>query len=187
MLMRNFTTFFLIFLLSLTRVLGGCCNDNYWCDGDPIFREQPKVSQAFNSTRVRITWTEDYLHLAKCVDYFYVQFAPSDTYGSPIVDYTFVPVTFERKPSLDDWEEAMEPLVSKYIATFQSEYDKDYIIKVVAVDKGQGWGELEGRAIVEAEPIIFHTGPFMEPLPTPDPLLELEETLRRKYPPSKCR
>ena len=100
-------------------------------------------------------------------------------------DFTFVPVTFQRQ-SLDDWEEAMEPLVSKYIASFESKYDQDYIIKVVAVDKGQGWGELEGRAIVEAEPLVFHTGPLMEPLPTPDPLKELEETLERKYPPDRC-
>ena len=80
----------------------------------------------------------------------------------------------------------MQPLVSRYTATFESEFDKDYIIKVVAVDKGQGWGELEGRAIVEADPLVFHTGPLMEPLPPPDPYAELLETLERTYPSDRC-
>ena len=109
----------------------------------------------------------------------------SDIYRTPLVPYTFVPITL-HKPSLDDWEEAMQPLVSRYTATFESEFDKNYIIKVVAVDKGQGWGELEGRAIVEADPLIFHTGPLMEPLPLPDPYAELQESLERKYPSARC-
>ena len=45
------------------------------------FREQPTVSQAKNSTTVQITWTEDHIDLVKCVDYFYVQYAPSDAQG----------------------------------------------------------------------------------------------------------
>ena len=45
------------------------------------FREQPTVSQDFNSTEVEITWNEDHIDLVKCVDYFYVQYAPSDPQG----------------------------------------------------------------------------------------------------------
>jgi len=46
---------------------------------------------------------------------------------------------------------------------------KDYLIQVVAVDGGAGWGEFEGRAIVEAKPIYYHSRPFMQPPPPPDP------------------
>ena len=53
--------------------------------------------------------------------------------------------------------------------------DRDYVIQVVAVDGGAGWGELEGRAIVEAKPIYYHSRPFMKPLPPPDPLEEIPE------------
>ena len=49
---------------------------------------------------------------------------------------------------------------------------KDYLIQVVAVDGGAGWGEFEGRAIVEAKPIYYHSRPFMQPPPPPDPLDE---------------
>ena len=59
-------------------VKGGCCNENLWCDGDPSFREQPIISQYQNSTQVNITWSEAYVHLVKCVDYFFVQYAPTD-------------------------------------------------------------------------------------------------------------
>ena len=59
-------------------VNGGCCNENLWCDGDPSFREQPIISQWPNSTQVNITWSEAYVHLVKCVDYFFVQYAPAD-------------------------------------------------------------------------------------------------------------
>ena len=40
----------------------------------------------------------------------------------------------------------------------------------VAVDGGAGWGEREGRAIVEAKPIFYHSRPFIEPPLPPDPL-----------------
>ena len=46
---------------------------------------------------------------------------------------------------------------------------------MVAVDGGAGWGELEGRAIVEAKPIFYHSRPFMKPPPPPDPLEEIPE------------
>ena len=42
------------------------------------FREQPIVSQWPNSTQVNITWSEAYVHLVKCVDYFFVKYAPTD-------------------------------------------------------------------------------------------------------------
>ena len=36
----------------------------------------------------------------------------------------------ERHPLMDDWEDAMQPLLSKYSASFEVEYDQDYLIKV---------------------------------------------------------
>ena len=65
---------------------GGCCNENLWCDGDPSFREQPIVSQFPNSTQVNITWSEAYIHLVKCVDYFFVKYAPTDADHNQIGD-----------------------------------------------------------------------------------------------------
>ena len=41
------------------------------------------------------------------------------------------------------------------------------------MDGGAGWGEREGRAVVEAKPIFYHSRPFMEPPPPPDPLQEI--------------
>ena len=41
-----------------------------------------------------------------------------------------IPVTFERKRSLDEWEEALNPLFSKYTSKFEADYDSDYLIKV---------------------------------------------------------
>ena len=55
------------------------------------------------------------------------------------------------------------------------------------MDRGAGWGELEGRAIVEAKPIFYHSGPLLKPIPPPDPLQEMEESLRKKYPPDQCK
>ena len=45
------------------------------------FREQPIVTQEPNSTEVVISWSEAYLNLVKCVDYFFVQYTPSDKNG----------------------------------------------------------------------------------------------------------
>ena len=57
-------------------------------------------------------------------------------------------------------------------------------MQAVAVDKGAGWGEFEGRAIVFSKPVYFHSRPFMKK-PTP------EEMARRRiadaYPPQLCR
>ena len=64
---------------------------------------------------------------------------------------------------------------SQYVSIFEAEYDRDYVIQVVAVDGGAGWGEREGRAIVEAKPIFYHSRPFMKYLPPPDPLEEIPE------------
>lgn len=41
-----------------------------------------------------------------------------------------IPISLEHKNSLDEWEEAMNPIFSKYIASFEAEYDQDYAIKV---------------------------------------------------------
>ncbi len=45
---------------------------------DPVgfsFKEQPEVSQPQGATEVTVSWSEAYLNLAKCVDYFYVIYA----------------------------------------------------------------------------------------------------------------
>ena len=68
-----------------------------------------------------------------------------------------------------------ELVISQYVSIFEAEYDRDYVIQVVAVDSGAGWGELEGRAIVEAKPIFYHSRPFMKYLPPPEPLEEIPE------------
>lgn len=39
------------------------------------FREQPEVSQPQGATEITVSWSEAYLNLAKCVDYFYVIYA----------------------------------------------------------------------------------------------------------------
>lgn len=39
------------------------------------FHEQPDVSQPVGSTVITVSWSEAYIILAKCVDYFYVEFA----------------------------------------------------------------------------------------------------------------
>ena len=39
------------------------------------FIEQPIVMQSPNENTLTVTWSEAYLHLIKCVDYFYVQYA----------------------------------------------------------------------------------------------------------------
>ena len=78
-------------------------------------------------------------------------------------------------------ETIRENTVSNFVSfpwKFDNPYyhnDRDYVIQVVAVDGGAGWGEREGRAIVEAKPIFYHSRPFMKPPPPPDPLEEIPE------------
>lgn len=181
-------TFAVISVLLITLgpipATGGCCNTNYWCDGDPSFRETPDVAQPPYTNIVTVTWSEAYLNLVKCVDYFYVEYVESDGYGDR--NFTFSPVTFERKALLDDWEDSIKPLLSKYSSSFVVEYDTDYIIRVVAVDKGAGWGEFEGRAIVYSKPIHYHSRPFMVRPEPPDPATLIRQQIERRYPPGEC-
>lgn len=121
------------------------------------------------------------------MDYFFVQYAPGFNDSDADLNFTMIPITIVTKPLIDQLEEAMNPIFSQYMASFPSEYDTDYLIKVTAVDKGAGWGELEGRALVESKPIHYHSRPFMKPPLPPDPLEEMEETLKRKYPPGECK
>ena len=156
-----------IFFIHFQRVFGGCCNSNYWCDGDPSFVKQPRVSQAFDRTsKVMISWDTTYLHLSKCADYFIVKYAPTliiNRRRHLAEKFAIAPVKLVRKESIEDWKDVKNPLVTKYIATFEAEDNTDYVIKVIAVDKGLGWGEHEGQAKVEAKPIIFHVRPFWHP------------------------
>ena len=148
-----------IFFVYFEGALGGCCNAGYWCDGDPSFVKQPRVSQV--KSEVKISWDTTYLHLAKCADYFKVKYAPINDKGHK--KFAFAHVKMVKKESMDEWQDVKNPLVTKYFATFEAEENTDYIIKVIARDKGLGWGEHEGQAWVEAKPIIFHVRPFWHP------------------------
>ena len=68
------------------------------------------VSQWPNSTQVNITWSEAYVHLVKCVDYFFVKYASTDANRKRIGPFTMIPLTLERKRMEDEWEDAMSPL-----------------------------------------------------------------------------
>jgi len=49
------------------------------------------------------------------------------------LNFTVVPVNFERKKLFDDWDDMKlvgKPVLSKYSAKFQVDYDTDYIIRV---------------------------------------------------------
>ena len=152
-----------IFFVYFEGALGGCCNAGYWCDGDPSFVKQPRVSQAFDRTsKVEVSWDTTYLHLAKCADYFIVKYAPMIN-GRRHEKFAIAPVDMVRKEKMEDWTDVKTPSVTKYLATFEAKENTDYIIKVIARDKGLGWGEHEGQAWVEAKPIIFHVRPFWHP------------------------
>ena len=51
-------------------------------------------------------------------------------------NFSYVPVTLEKLPSLDDWDEAMTSRLNKYFANFSVDYDQDYIIKVIVRFRG---------------------------------------------------
>ena len=62
--------------------------------------------------------------------------------------------------------------------------------QVVAVDKGAGWGEFEGKAIVYSDPLFYRSRAFREdppPPPPPDPFVLARESIERKYPSPLCR
>ena len=82
------------------------------------------VSQWPNSTQVNITWSEAYVHLVKCVDYFFVKYAPTDANRKRIGPFIMIPLTLERKRMEDEWEDAMSPLFSQYVSIFEAEYDR---------------------------------------------------------------
>lgn len=49
------------------------------------------------------------------------------------VNFTVVPVNFERKQLFDDWDDmtlVRKPVLSKYSAKIPVQYDTDYIIRV---------------------------------------------------------
>ena len=54
----------------------------------------------------------------------------------------------------------------------------------MVVDKGTGWGESEGSAIVPSKPIFYRSNPYVEP-PTPLELATME--MERKYPKERCK
>ena len=64
------------------------------------------------------------MHLVKCVDYFFVKYAPTDANRKRIGPFTMIPLTLERKRMEDEWEDAMSPLFSQYVSIFEAEYDR---------------------------------------------------------------
>lgn len=176
-------------------VFSGCCNDNFWCDGDPSFREQPDVKQDQYSRVLSVTWKEAYIKLAKCVDYYFVEYAvlPNNTRSRPgphqqpsSHQFKKVAVRLERNTNgIQTWEESMQPRITMYRATINGvHYDTDYIIRAVAIDKGTGWGEFEGKAEVKSKTIKFRTRAFQAP---PDPVEIARRNFNNRYPPKLCR
>ena len=143
-----------IFWVNLGIVLGGCCNSGFWCDGDPSFREQPRVHQVVGTSKVVVSWDTTYLNLIKCVDYFMVKYAPVNQ--GHVGKFVGAPVKISLPESLD----FKNPLINKYQATFEGTENTKYFIQVVAVDKGLGWGHHEGQATVLAKPVIFRVKSF---------------------------
>ena len=60
-------------------------------------------------------------------------------------------------------------------------------IKVVAVDKGSGWGENEGKAIVYSKPIVFKSRAFIENLQPEDLMALARQKMEEAYPPETCK
>ena len=82
------------------------------------------------------------------------------------------------------WSSAKEGLVLHQVISITS------LLQVVAVDKGAGWGEFEGKAIVFSDPLFYKSRAFREdppPPPPPDPLVLARESMERKYPTPLCR
>ena len=54
-------------------------------------------------------------------------------FRSIIGNFTYVPVTLERKPilNLDDWEDALDEQITKYSSVFEVKYDQEYVVKVM--------------------------------------------------------
>ncbi|TRY79983.1 hypothetical protein TCAL_05143 [Tigriopus californicus] len=182
-------TLVLFSTLEIGYVTGSCCNNNYWCDGDPSFIETPDIRQDQYENFLRVTWSNTYLNLYKCVDFFYVEYCQvsngeEDTLCSE--EAKVAPVAMFKERVLDDWEDPITPLVSRYWANITVKYDTKYLIKVFAVDKGTGWGESEGKAIVSSKPIYFQSRAFME-IPKPlDPKVSMQRELDEAYPPNIC-
>ena len=112
--------------------LAGCCNDNFWCDGDPSFNESPDVYQEEYSKKVTISWNEAHIHLSKCVDYFYVEYAIVDNGTDDVegLQYSIAPVSLQRKKLSDRWEDSLKPFLIKYSAEITVDYDTKYVIRV---------------------------------------------------------
>lgn len=121
------------------------------------FHRKPEVEKVeydvatdSQKTEVIVSWDEKYLDLAKCVDYFYVEYArlPPDAaieFGpqdrSNISDkpsngvttnlaYSVVSVRLERKKLLDEWEDSIRPLVTRYVAKVKVEPEANYTFRV---------------------------------------------------------
>ena len=52
------------------------------------------------------------------------------TYFSSDAPFSVAPVTFQKKKVLDDWQDPLKPLPSKYVSNFSVEYDTDYELRV---------------------------------------------------------
>ncbi|XP_040572745.1 uncharacterized protein [Lepeophtheirus salmonis] len=139
----------------------GCCNDNYWCDGDPSFKLTPSASQGISDNFVLIRWSSSYLDLSKCVDYFFIEYF-EELIGKN-KSRKISPVNVDKVKSLNDWTAVIEDdLDVNYKANISVKPNTQYIFtvlyfKVFAIDKGAGWGELEGTAYVSSDHIKLTT------------------------------
>eukprot|EP00095_Tigriopus_kingsejongensis_P010964 snap_masked-scaffold129_size324999-processed-gene-2.2 protein:Tk10964 transcript:snap_masked-scaffold129_size324999-processed-gene-2.2-mRNA-1 annotation:"hypothetical protein SPN3US_0162" len=164
---------------------GSCCNDNYWCDGDPSFIETPDVRQDQYEDFLRLTWTNTYLRLSKCVDFFYVEYCQVFDGEDVCPDAPKIaPVAMQRDTLLDDWEDPITPLIIRYGANITVDVNTEYLITVFAVDKGAGWGESEGKAIVSSKPIFYQSRAFIEVPPHPQEIAR--RAIDQAYPPQTC-
>lgn len=208
--MKYFLLILLFLHCKLKAVLGGCCNNNFWCDGDPSFREKPDVKQEEYSLVIDISWKEAALRLAKCVDYYFVEFAelPNGTYrdDGSTTSWSFkqqenateyqpqfakigVRLTRKNVTELRDFVEHSIDKEQTRWTNFAAQitevnYNTTYIIRAVAIDKGLGWGDHEGFAEVKSKEVVFRSRIYQAP---PDPVQVARRKIEERYPPQLCR
>jgi len=146
------------------------------------------------------------LHLAKCVDYYFVEYAElangtspaaalagdNATAGAEPVQFQKIGVQLTRK-NVTELREFVEQSIdpdqqqrwTKYAAQIRSvQYNTTYVIRAVAIDKGLGWGDYEGFAEVKSRDVVFRSRIYQAP---PDPVQVAKRKQQERYPPQMCR
>ena len=128
-----------------------------------------------------VSWNDNHLNLAKCVDFFYVEFRSANA-----TLFQTAPAFFEQ-PEIDDWDDVGEDPVNRYWANVTVEFNSIYEFRVAAVDKGVQLDpddpEPNGAAVIHSSLVTFAVPEFVSP-PTAAQLAQ--ERLRRAYPPDLC-